>query len=163
EADFVSEVIAGLGQVPFWKMAIKPGRPLAFGRIGGEAGRSAWLFGLPGNPVAVMAAFYQFVRPALWRLMGVDPLPVLALLPAVCTVALKKAPGRTAFQRGVVDPVTRTVRPTGPQGSRILRSICEADCFIVLERERSSVAPGESVNVQLFDGLIRAATGVGKR
>ncbi len=147
EADFVRTLMAQLGEVLFWKIAMKPGRPLAFGRIGG-----AWLFGLPGNPVAVMVAFQQFVRDALYLLMGADPLPVVPLLPAVCTVALKKAPGRSEYQRGVLSD--GCVRPTGAQGSGILRSMSDANCFIVLEHDRGDVAAGDSVAVQLFDGLV---------
>ncbi len=161
EADFVKGLMAQLGEVLFWKIAMKPGRPMAFGRIGGAAaadadGHSAWLFGLPGNPVAVMATFYQFVRDALYLLMGAQPLPVVPLLPAVCTVAIRKSTGRTEFQRGVLARVDGEwcVRPVGAQGSGILRSMSDANCFIVLEHDRGPVAAGDSVSVQVFDGLL---------
>ncbi|WP_374680875.1 gephyrin-like molybdotransferase Glp [Accumulibacter sp.] len=155
EADFVKPLMAQLGEVLFWKIAMKPGRPMAFGRIGGGE-RAAWLFGLPGNPVAVMAAFYQFVRDALYVLMGTDPAPGLPLLPAVSSVAMRKAPGRTEFQRGILSQVDglSSVRPAGAQGSGVLRSMSEANCFIVLEHDRGQVAVGDLVRVQLFDGLV---------
>ncbi|WP_313952890.1 gephyrin-like molybdotransferase Glp [Accumulibacter sp.] len=158
EADFVKALMAQLGEVLFWKIAMKPGRPMAFGRIGdgGETGGGAWLFGLPGNPVAVMAAFYQFVRDALHALMGADPLPVVPLLAATSTAAMKKAPGRTEFQRGILSQVDGqwSVLPAGAQGSGILRSMSDANCFIVLEHHRGPVAVGDTVRVQLFDGLV---------
>ncbi len=160
EADFVKPLMAQLGEVLFWKIAMKPGRPMAFGRLGSGGGGSdehaAWLFGLPGNPVAVMAAFYQFVRDALQLLMGADPLPGVPLLPAVSSVAMKKAPGRTEFQRGILSQADGlwSVRPAGAQGSGVLRSMSEANCFIVLEHERGPVAVGDTVQVQLFDGLV---------
>ncbi len=155
EADFVKGLMAQLGEVLFWKIAMKPGRPMAFGRIGDRA-HSAWLFGLPGNPVAVMVTFYQFVRDALYVLMGADPLPVVPLLPAVCTAAIRKAPGRTEFQRGILSQVDGRwcVRPTGAQGSGVLRSMSDANCFVVLEHDRGQVAVGDQVQVQLFDGLV---------
>jgi len=143
-------------EVLFWKIAMKPGRPMAFGRIHAcDHDRAAWLFGLPGNPVAVMVTFYPFVRDALFLLMGVEPLPPLPLVPAVCSEALKKSPGRTEFQRGILryDQGQWEVRPAGAQGSGILRSMAEAHCFIVLEHDRGRVATGETVGVQLFEGL----------
>ena len=149
EADFTRELMAKLGEVLFWKIAMRPGRPMAFGRIG-----SAFLFGLPGNPVAVMVTFYQFVRAALLHLSGRadEPLP---LLKAVAAEPLRKVPGRTEFQRGVVfrDGSEWKVRTTGQQGSGVLRSMSEANCFIVLEHDRGKVAAGEAVQVQLFEGL----------
>jgi molybdopterin molybdotransferase len=159
EADFVKPLMAQLGEVLFWKIAMKPGRPMAFGRLGsrgGGDGHAAWLFGLPGNPVAVMAAFYQFVRDALQLLMGADPVRGVPLLPAVSSVAMKKAPGRTEFQRGILGHADGlwSVRPAGAQGSGVLRSMSDANCFIVLEHERGSVAVGDTVQVQLFDGLV---------
>ena len=163
EADFVKGLMAELGEVLFWKIAMKPGRPMAFGRIrvdGGEnrdeRGGAAWLFGLPGNPVAVMVTFYQFVREALYALMGADPVPVVPLLPALCTGALKKVAGRTEFQRGILSLVDGQwrVRPAAAQGSGVLRSMADANCFIVLEHDRGNVAAGDRVGVQLFDGLV---------
>lgn len=155
DADFVKQLMQQLGEVLFWKIAMKPGRPMAFGRIR-EGSRAAWLFGLPGNPVAVMTTFYQFVRDALYTLMGADPVPRVPLLPAVCTAPIRKAPGRTEFQRGILaaEDGRWVVRPTGAQGSGILRSMSDANCFIVLGPEQSGVAAGETVSVQLFDGLV---------
>ena len=149
EADFVKQLMARLGEVLFWKIAMRPGRPMAFGKIG-----NAFLFGLPGNPVAVMVTFYGFVRDALLYLSGRtdDPLP---LLQTVAAENLRKVPGRTEYQRGIVfrDGADWKVRTTGQQGSGVLRSMSEANCFIVLEHERGAVKAGEPVSVQLFEGL----------
>jgi molybdopterin molybdotransferase len=158
EADFIKQLMAQLGEVAFWKIAMKPGRPMAFGRIqpGGENKPGAWLFGLPGNPVAVMVTFYQFVRPAILKLAGVDPVPPFPSFPARCVDAMKKGRGRTEFQRGVLfqEDGEWCVRPTGMQGSGILSSMARADCFIVLEAEREKVGAGETVQVQLMSGLV---------
>ena len=151
EADFVKTLLAKLGEVVFWKIAMKPGRPLAYGKIGG-----AHFFGLPGNPVSVMVTFYQFVRDALLTLQGVDPLPVQPLLKAVCTSAIKKAPGRTEFQRGILyleDGVFK-VRVTGEQGSGILKSMSDANCFIMLHDHVGNVDEGATVEVQILEGVI---------
>jgi molybdopterin molybdotransferase len=155
EADFVKQLMTQMGEVLFWKIAMKPGRPMAFGRIG-EDPHGAWLFGLPGNPVAVMATFYQFVRDALYKLMGADPIPAVPLLTVTCATALKKFPGRTEFQRGVLVQKDGhwQVHATGAQGSGILRSMSDANCLIVLEQDRGNIAAGETVQVQLFDGLV---------
>ncbi|MBA3034522.1 MAG: molybdopterin molybdotransferase MoeA [Gammaproteobacteria bacterium] len=158
EADFIKQLMAQLGEVAFWKIAMKPGRPMAFGRIqpGGENDAGAWLFGLPGNPVAVMVTFYQFVRPAILKLAGVNPVPPFPSFPARCVDAMKKGRGRTEFQRGVLfqENGEWCVRPTGTQGSGILSSMARADCFIVLEPEREKVGAGETVQVQLMSGLV---------
>lgn len=150
EADFTRQVMARLGTVLFWKIAMKPGRPLAYGEIGG-----AQFFGLPGNPVSAMVTFYQFVREALLRLQGrtPDPLPSFAVR---CVAPLKKAPGRTEFQRGILhlDGTDWVVAPTGEQGSGILSSMSRANCFIVLEQDRGRVEAGEMVRVQTFEGLL---------
>ena len=150
EADFIRELMTRLGEVAFWKIAMKPGRPMAFGRIG-----DAWLFGLPGNPVAVMVTFYQLVRPALMKMMGAEPAPIPSFR-VPCSAALKKAPGRTEFVRGRLyqDNGAWVVQPTGAQGSGILRSMSDANCFIVLEHERGNVAAGELVAVQAMEGLV---------
>jgi molybdopterin molybdotransferase len=155
EADFIKQLMAQLGEVAFWKIAMKPGRPMAFGRIG-EGKESAWLFGLPGNPVAVMVTFYQFVQPALLKLMGIDPLPPLPTLSARCVSPMKKSKGRTEFQRGILfqDNGEWCVRPTGHQGSGMLSSMAKADCFIVLDGEREKIAAGDLVQVQVFGGLV---------
>ncbi|HEV8644149.1 MAG TPA: gephyrin-like molybdotransferase Glp [Burkholderiales bacterium] len=152
EADYVKQILERLGEVLFWKIAMKPGRPLAYGRIG-----RAHFFGLPGNPVAVMVTFYQFVRDALLYLQGqvaVAPLPTLKV---TCTSAIKKAPGRTEFQRGILSRAADgqwTVRTTGDQGSGILSSMSQADCFIVLPTEVGNLPAGAVVDVQLLEGLI---------
>jgi len=156
EADFIRELLGKLGEVVFWKIAMKPGRPMAFGKIA-HAGNEAHFFGLPGNPVAVMVTFYQFVRDALLALSGRTDDYALPLLQVPCTCSLKKSPGRTEFQRGLLAPDERgrwSVCPTGAQGSGVLRSMAEANCFIVLEHERGSVEPGDLVQVQLFHGLV---------
>ena len=155
EADFIRELLAKLGEVVFWKIAMKPGRPMAFGKIA-HAGNEAYFFGLPGNPVAVMVTFYQFVRDALLALSGRTDEYALPLLQVPCSSGIKKNPGRTEFQRGRLVRDERgqwSVCPAGAQGSGVLRSMAEANCFIVLEHERGSVSPGEPVQVQLFDGL----------
>ena len=151
EADFVRELMSKLGEVKFWKIAIKPGRPMAFGRIG-----KAWLFGLPGNPVAVMVSFYQLVVDALQLLAGVEPLPGRPLLRAPCTAAIRKGKGRTEFIRGLLfdDGGTWRVRPGEHQGSGVLRSMSEANCFIALPEEQGNVAAGDLVAVQPFEGLL---------
>ncbi len=152
EADFIKPLLARMGEVVFWKIAMKPGRPLAYGHLG-----PCHFFGLPGNPVAVMVTFYAFVRDALLTLAGADPLPVVPRFTVQTTTPLKKAPGRTEFQRGIVSQNAQgewTVRSTGNQGSGILRSMAEANCFIVLPQEGGSVAAGAEVEIQLFEGLI---------
>jgi molybdopterin molybdotransferase len=158
EADFIKQLMQQLGEVAFWKIAMKPGRPMAFGRIqpDGEDKPGAWLFGLPGNPVAVMVTFYQFVRPALLKLMGLDPVPEFPGFPARCVEDMKKGKGRTEFQRGILfqENGEWCVRPTGHQGSGVLSSMAKADCFIVLEHERGKVSAGEMVQVQLMTGLV---------
>ena len=151
EADFVKRLMAALGEVLFWKIAMRPGRPMAFGRIG-----KAFLFGLPGNPVAVMVTFYQFVREALLILSGRSDDCALPLLKVPSAAALRKVPGRTEYQRGILFRDANgewTVRTTGQQGSGVLRSMSEANCFIVLEHGRGAVNAGEPVSVQLMDGL----------
>ncbi|HTT37352.1 MAG TPA: gephyrin-like molybdotransferase Glp [Burkholderiales bacterium] len=152
EADFVKQLLAKLGDVLFWKIAMKPGRPLAYGKIG-----EAHFFGLPGNPVSAMVTFYQFVREALLILMGVPEPAPLPVLKAVCTTPIKKAPGRTEFQRGILSqgPAGEwTVRSTGDQGSNILSSMSLANCFIILPEDQGNTAEGASVDVQVLEGLI---------
>lgn len=155
EADHTKAMMKQLGDVAFWRIAMRPGRPMAVGRIE-EAGKSAVLFGLPGNPVAVMVTFLAFVRPALQRLMGcAASAPVL--LQARSAEALRKKPGRTEYQRGIV---TRnpdgalTVRTTGNQGSGVLRSMVEANGLIVLHHGQGNVAVGDAVDVMMFDGVV---------
>lgn len=153
-ADYTRQIMARLGDVTFWKIGMRPGRPLAFGRIGSN-GRSAFLFGLPGNPVAVMVSFYFFAREALLRMMGAEaPLP---LLRARSAGAIRKKPGRTEYQRGILthgEDGMPQVRITGSQGSGILRSMSEANCMVVLHDEQGNVAAGDMVDVLMFEGLI---------
>lgn len=152
EADYMKQLLEKLGQVVFWKIAMKPGRPLAYGKVG-----NAHYFGLPGNPVSVMVTFYQFVREAMLVLMG-QPEPAPApLMHVICTQEIKKLPGRTEFQRGVLytgQDGQWKVRPTGNQGSGILRSMSEANCFIVLDETVGNVPAGTTVQAQLLEGII---------
>ncbi|TAK82151.1 MAG: molybdopterin molybdenumtransferase MoeA [Betaproteobacteria bacterium] len=150
EADFVKQLMAKLGEVLFWKIAMRPGRPMAFGKIG-----SSYLFGLPGNPVAVMVTFYQFVRDALLHLSGRSDDYAIPLLKVPASQPLRKVAGRTEYQRGILfrEGGEWKVRITGQQGSGVLRSMSEANCFIVLEHERGKVEAGELVSVQLLDAL----------
>jgi molybdopterin molybdotransferase len=150
EADFVKQLMAELGEVLFWKIAMRPGRPMAFGKIG-----NAFLFGLPGNPVAVMVTFYQFVRDALLYLSGRTDDFAIPLLRVSAAEKIRKVPGRTEYQRGILyrDKDEWRVRVTGQQGSGVLRSMAQANCFIVLEHERGAVAAGELVQVQLMEAL----------
>jgi molybdopterin molybdotransferase len=151
DADYVYEILNEIGQVNFWKIAMKPGRPLSVGKIAG-----AIFFGLPGNPVSVMVTFYQFVLPALRRLAGeksASPMRVFART----TKHLKKKPGRTEFLRGVLshhEDGELTVTSTGDQGSGILSSMSRANCFIILEAESQGAAVGDVVTVEPFSGLI---------
>jgi len=155
EADHTKAMMKQLGDVAFWRIAMRPGRPMAVGRIE-EGGRSSVLFGLPGNPVAVMVTFLAFVRPALQRLMGCAPSEPM-LLQARSAEALRKKPGRTEYQRGIV---TRgadghlSVYITGNQGSGVLSSMVEANGLIVLHHEQGNVAAGDTVDVMMFDGVI---------
>ncbi|HEY8555386.1 MAG TPA: gephyrin-like molybdotransferase Glp [Burkholderiales bacterium] len=151
EADHIKEILGALGRISFWQVAMRPGRPLAFGRID-----RASFFGLPGNPVAVMVTFYQFVQPALRRMMG-EARPVLVpTLRARCLSPLKTRVGRTEFIRGILSRDEHgewVVRTTGNQGSGILSSMSIGNCFIVLPPESESTEPGAIVEVQPFHGL----------
>jgi molybdopterin molybdotransferase len=160
EADFTKQVMQELGDIGFWKIAMRPGRPMAFGTLkpapNQDSPHSTLFFGLPGNPVAVMVTFYQFVQSALLQLSGATQLRP-PLTQAIASAAIRKKPGRTEYQRGILEigPDGRTqVRPTGSQGAGILRSMSEANCFIVLGHEQGNVAAGELVNVVLFEGLL---------
>lgn len=154
EADYTRQMMARLGDVTFWKIGMRPGRPMAFGKVMSN-GRGAYLFGLPGNPVAVMVTFYFFARDALLRMMGAQAAP-LPLMRVVSASAIRKKPGRTEYQRGILsvdaDGVQR-VRVTGAQGSGILSSMSEANCMVVLHDAQGAVAVGDPVDVVLFDGL----------
>jgi molybdopterin molybdotransferase len=141
------------GGVAFWRIAMRPGRPMAVGRIGAK---SSILFGLPGNPVAVMVTFLAFVRPALLRMMG-STASSLPLLKARSTEAIRKKPGRTEYQRGTVSTApdgSLEVKTTGNQGSGVLSSMVQANGLIVLHHDQSSVAIGDEIDVMMFDSVI---------
>jgi molybdopterin molybdotransferase len=151
EADFTKAMMKKLGDVAFWKIAMRPGRPMAVGRIGKSV-----LFGLPGNPVAVMVTFLAFVRPALLRMMGSSALPA-PLLRAQSMEALRKKSGRTEYQRGYVSRAadgTLQVRTTGNQGSGVLSSMVQGNGLIVLHHTQGNVAVGDAVDVMMFEGVI---------
>jgi molybdopterin molybdotransferase len=151
EADFTKAMMKKLGDVAFWKIAMRPGRPMAVGRIG----RSV-LFGLPGNPVAVMVTFLAFVRPALLRMMGSTAQPA-PLLRAKCMEPLRKKAGRTEYQRGFVrrgDDGSLQVCTTGNQGSGVLSSMVQGNGLIVLHHAQGNVAVGDEVDVMIFEGAI---------
>jgi molybdopterin molybdotransferase len=155
EADYTKQIMASLGDVAFWKIGMRPGRPMAFGKIASQ-GRSAYLFGLPGNPVAVMVTFYFFAREALLRMMGAQAAP-LPFMRVRSQSAIRKKPGRTEYQRGILrvgDDGRQEVRITGSQGSGILSSMSEANCMVVLHHDQPGVEAGDEVDVILFDGLI---------
>nr|CAA6830763.1 MAG: Molybdopterin biosynthesis protein MoeA [uncultured Thiotrichaceae bacterium] len=151
DADYVTATLKKLGEVNFWKMAMKPGKPLAHGRLG-----DCLFFGLPGNPVSVMATFLLFVRPAILKLRG-EHLPTLPEYTAISAQPLKKAAGRKEYQRGICKQDEQgawQVSSTGIQESHMLRSMSQANCFIVLERETESIAAGETVKIIPFAGLL---------
>lgn len=164
EADYTRELLSRLGEVAFWKVAMRPGRPFAFGPLrrapSGDAGEPAWLFALPGNPVAALVTFYAFVREALQVLAGAPAEPPMALR-VKSAEAIRKRPGRTEFQRAIVQRESEgplagewTARITGSQGAGILRSLSEANALLVLGHEQGSVAAGEPVEVWMFEGLV---------
>lgn len=181
EADHTRTMMKKLGDVAFWRIAMRPGRPMAVGRITAagfeekiaspgqpssadsyqnssksHSGTGAVLFGLPGNPVAVMVTFLAFVRPALLRMMG-STRTAPPLLRATCTEPLRKKPGRTEYQRGLVTTAadgTLQVRTTGNQGSGVLSSMVQANGLIVLHHGQGNVAVGDMVDVMVFDGVI---------
>ena len=153
-ADYTRDIMAKMGDVTFWKIGMRPGRPLAFGRIAAE-GHDAFLFGLPGNPVAVMVSFYFFARAALLRMMGAEA--PLTLIKAKSAAPIRKKSGRTEYQRAILAHDAngeQQVRITGSQGSGILRSMSEANCMVVLHDEQGNVAAGDMVDIVLFDGLV---------
>lgn len=155
EADFTKQMMARLGDVAFWKIGMRPGRPMAFGKIASN-GKSAYLFGLPGNPVAVMVTFYFFARDALLHMMGAQAAP-LPFMRVRSQSAIRKKPGRTEYQRGILSigaDGRQEVRITGSQGSGILRSMSEANCMVVLHHDQHGVQAGDEVDVILFDGLV---------
>ncbi len=150
EADFVKETLEKVGQINFWKIAMKPGKPLAFGTIG-----KSLFFGLPGNPVAVIATFYQFVQPALKRMKG-QSIVLPLMIQAKTTELIKKRPGRTDFQRGILEQSESgelTVKNAGMQASHVLTAMSQANCFMVIPAQSGSIEAGQMVDVQPFEGL----------
>ena len=160
EADFTKQIMQELGDVGFWKIAMRPGRPMAFGTLRPVPGKTlankTLFFGLPGNPVAVMVTFYQFVRSALLQLNGASQTEV-PTVQAISETAIRKKPGRTEFQRAILGRNAEgkpSVKLTGSQGAGILRSMSEANCFVILGHDQGNVAAGEWVDIALFDGLL---------
>lgn len=154
EADYTKQILDELGQIGFWKLAIKPGKPFAFGKLS-----SAWFCGLPGNPVSAALTFYQLVQPLIARLAGHSQWKAPARFKVPVTTPLKKSPGRLDFQRGVLSVDNHgqlQVATTGHQGSHVFSSFSQANCFIVLERERGRVAAGETVDVEMFNYLLKS-------
>ncbi len=152
DADHTKTALKQSGQVDFWKIAIKPGRPLAFGHINNSV-----FFGLPGNPVAVMVSFYQFVLPAIEAMLAIKEKAIAPTLQVESIENIRKKKGRTEIVRGILQQDGKghwTVKSTGKQGSGILRSMSLANAFIILEHNRGTVKIGESVTVQPFSGLI---------
>ncbi|ETS29401.1 molybdopterin molybdotransferase [Photorhabdus temperata] len=153
EADYTKQILDELGEISFWKLAIKPGKPFTFGKL-----KNAWFCGLPGNPVSAVLTFYQLVQPLIARLSGFTAWQPPMRLHAKVTTPLKKTPGRTDFQRGIVSVNEQgelEVRTTGHQGSHIFSSFSLGNCFIVLERERGRVEAGEIVKIELFNHLLK--------
>ena len=160
EADFTKQIMQELGDVGFWKIAMRPGRPMAFGTLRPVPGKTlankTLFFGLPGNPVAVMVTFYQFVRSALLQLNGASQTEI-PTVQAISETAIRKKPGRTEFQRAILGRNAEgkpSVKLTGSQGAGILRSMSEANCFVILGHDQGNVAAGEWVDIALFDGLL---------
>lgn len=152
DADYVKSTLEQLGKVDFWKIAMKPGKPLAFGKVD-----KCWFFGLPGNPVSAMVTFYQIVLPALQRLAGQTVDTSLLTMKLPCRTIIRKRPGRIEYQRGIILKDGRgelMVESTGSQSSGVLSSMSSANCFIVLPLENAGVEPGSIVTVQPFGGLI---------
>lgn len=151
DADYTKDVLAELGEIDFWKIAMKPGKPFAFGRLG-----QGWFFGLPGNPVSTAVTYHQLVVPGLRHLAG-ETISVQQTLTAIAGQSLKKQPGRTDFQRGILsnNNGVNTVMSAGLQSSAVLSAMAQANCYIRLEAERGSVAAGELVSVIPFDEFIR--------
>jgi molybdopterin molybdotransferase len=151
-ADYTKVALQSSGKISFWKIAIKPGRPLAFGKV-----NNCVFLGLPGNPVAVMVTFYQFVLPALEKMLGIKDKAIAPVFLAQTTEDLRKKPGRTEIQRGIIKQNTDgiwTVKATGKQGSGILRSMSLANAFIILDHDQAAAKAGDWVKVQPFAGLI---------
>ncbi|WP_237385324.1 molybdopterin molybdotransferase MoeA [Xenorhabdus sp. Sc-CR9] len=153
EADYTKQILDEVGKVSFWKLAIKPGKPFAFGKL-----ENTWFCGLPGNPVSAVLTFYQLVQPLIARLSGFTTWQSPMRLTAKTITSLKKSPGRLDFQRGIAainENGELEVQTTGHQGSHIFSSYSLGNCFIVLERERGHVAAGETVHIEFFNHLLK--------
>ena len=153
EADFTKTVLEKVGEINFWKLAIKPGKPFAFGKL-----ENAWFCGLPGNPVSALVTFYQLVQPLIAKLQGQKQWKNPARFSAIASTNLKKAPGRLDFQRGFYHINSQgqiEVKPVGFQGSHLFSAFIKSNCFIVLEQERGNVSAGERVTIELFNHLLR--------
>ncbi len=156
EADHTKAIMRKLGDVEFWRIAMRPGRPMAVGTLKRADGSKAVLFGLPGNPVAVMVTFLALVRPALLQMMGAKAASA-PMLQAKSTLAIRKKAGRTEYQRGIVSTTAEgelVVQITGNQGSGVLSSMVQANGLIVLAHEQDDIAAGDSVNVMMFEGAL---------
>ncbi|MBD3610805.1 MAG: molybdopterin molybdenumtransferase MoeA, partial [Gammaproteobacteria bacterium] len=152
DADYVKMILDDLGKIDFWKLNMKPGRPLAFGQL-----NKAMFFGLPGNPVAVMVTFFQFVIPAIRKMMGEESQDELTIN-AICQTKLKKNPGRTEFQRGIMsrnEAGEMIVTSSGSQGAGILSSISRSNCLIILDEAQGTVEAGDTVSVQPYINFMR--------
>ena len=152
EADFTKTVLEKVGKINFWKLAIKPGKPFAFGKL-----EHAWFCGLPGNPVSALVTFYQLVQPVIARLSGVAEYQRPVQFSALAATNLKKAVGRLDFQRGFYQINAQgqpEVHPVGFQGSHMFSSFMQSNCFIVLERERGNVFAGETVTIEPFNHIL---------
>ncbi len=151
EADYTKDILEELGEIGFWKLAIKPGKPFAFGKLS-----TAWFCGLPGNPVSAVLTMYVLVQPMLAKLSGHTEWKAPDSIPATTKTAFKKVPGRTDYQRGIytIEDGKFVVETTGNQSSGAFRSMSLANCFVVLERERGRVEVGETVNIQLFNSTL---------
>ena len=153
EADFTKTVLEKVGEINFWKLAIKPGKPFAFGKL-----ENAWFCGLPGNPVSALVTFYQLVQPLIAKLQGQKRWKNPARFSAIASTNLKKAPGRLDFQRGFYHINSQgqiEVKSVGFQGSHLFSAFIKSNCFIVLEQERGNVSAGECVTIELFNHLLR--------
>lgn len=154
EADYTKQMLDELGEIGFWKLAMKPGKPFAFGKL-----KNSWFCGLPGNPVSAALTFYQLVQPFIAQLAGHTAWQFPPRLQAVAVTPLKKSAGRLDFQRGIYSTNAQgqlEVRTTGHQGSHVFSSFSQANCFIVLERDRDNVAAGEIVEIEPFNALLRS-------
>ncbi|MGF1754696.1 molybdopterin molybdotransferase MoeA [Vibrio makurazakiensis] len=151
EADYTKDILEELGQIGFWKLAIKPGKPFAFGQLD-----DAWFCGLPGNPVSAVLTMYVLVQPMLAKLAGHSEWKAPESIPAITQSAFKKGPGRTDYQRGIyrIENGQFVVETTGNQSSGAFRSMSLANCFVVIEKERGNVAVGETVQIQLFNSTL---------